>query len=445
MQFKCYNCHTTVPMPPHGGQVQCPNCRAINIVAAPATAPPTASSTGPAKLVAGGVAVLAVGALIAGWWGVGVGALSLIWAIAGALGKIKGPLELVFPHSTHKLTLMLGSLAMAGLVTTCGVMGVVGQRENDRQEALIVQKREVAAAEAKAVQQQRETDAAAAKAAHDEQLRAGVGTIAAETAAVLSNIDALIVAKQWQEAEAKLSQLSGTIAEYRALDPIPDEMRAPIQRHDELSAQLDDRRREHELANWIERAQLVVADPTKCEDQAEVEQLRAQQPQPPDGHPSRPEVERLRAGLDVCQANMPPPSQWQYRASEDPMGGVTAVAQIESANDFEFDFPYQGRQHATLVIRNDGGYDVMLVIERGQFVCTFGCSVQVRFDDGEAQRWRATEPSDYDTTVLFLRNESKFIKQLRKAKTLRIAADFFQEGTRVLEFPVARFEPGRLE
>jgi hypothetical protein len=444
MQFKCYNCHTTVSVP-HGGQFQCPNCRAINVVAAPVTAPPTTSPTRPAKLVAGSVAVLAVGALIAGWWGVGVGALTLIWAIAGALGKIKGPLELVFPHSTHKLALTLGSLAMAGLVTTCGVMGVVGQHENARQEALIVQKREVAAAEAKAVQQQRETDAAAAKAAHDEQLRARVGTTAVETAAVLSSVDALIAAEQWQEAEAKLSQLSGTIAEYRTLDPIPDEMLAPVQRHDELSAQLDDRRRERELAVWIERAQLVVADPTKCEDQAEVEQLRAQQPQPPDGHASRAEVERLRAGLDVCQVNMPPPSQWQYRASEDPMGGMTAVAQIESANDFEFDFPYQGRQHATLVLRNDGGYDVMLVIERGQFVCTFGCSVQVRFDDGEAQRWRATEPSDYDTTVLFLRNESKFIKQLRKATTLRIAADFFQEGTRVLEFPVARFEPGQLE
>jgi hypothetical protein len=445
MQFKCYNCHTTVSVPPHGGQFQCPNCRAINIVTAPITAPPTAPSTRPAKLVAGTVAVLAVGALIAGWWGVGVGVLTLIWAIAGALGKLKGPLELAFPHSTHRLALTLGSLVMAGLVTTCGVMGVVGQREKARQEALVVQQREVATAEAKAAQARRESDAAAAKAAHDQQLRARVGTIAAEAAAVLSSVEALIAAEQWQEAEAKLSQLGGTLAEYRAFDPILDEMRVPIQRYDELFAHLDSHRRESELAVWIERAQLVVADPIKCEDQTEVEQLRAQQTQPPDGHASRAEFERLRAGLDVCQVNMPPPSQWQYRASEDPMGGVTAVAQVESANDFEFDFPYQGRQHATLVLRNDGGYDVMLVIERGQFVCTFGCSVQVRFDDGEAQRWRATEPSDYDTTILFLRNESKFIKQLRKAKTVRIAADFFQEGTRVLEFPVARFEPGRLE
>src|SRR5262245_37761510 len=135
MQFKCYNCHAVVSAPPHGGQVQCPNCRATNIVAAPVTAP-TASSIS-AKYVAVGVAVLAVGALIAGWWGVGVGALSLIWAIAGALGKIKGPLELAFPHSTHKLALTLGSVATACLVTTCGVMGVVGQRDDARQKALV--------------------------------------------------------------------------------------------------------------------------------------------------------------------------------------------------------------------------------------------------------------------------------------------------------------------
>lgn len=141
---------------------------------------------------------------------------------------------------------------------------------------------------------------------------------------------------------------------------------------------------------------------------------------------------------------MPAPSAWRYNIRKDAMGGTVATATVDSSNTFEFDFPYTGTQNATLTIRNDKGRDVLLSIETGQFMCTLGCSVEVRFDDGKSVRWRATGTSDHSTTTIFLRKESNFIKALSKTDVLRIEAQFYQAGSRVLEFPVARFDAKKL-
>jgi hypothetical protein len=80
----------------------------------------------------------------------------------------------------------------------------------------------------------------------------------------------------------------------------------------------------------------------------------------------------------------------------------------------------------------------MLHISRGQFLCrTDSCSLMVRFDDKPAARFSAAEPADNSSTLLFIRDYSRFLRETRAAKVVRIEALFFQNGSRVFEFDVA--------
>jgi hypothetical protein len=138
--------------------------------------------------------------------------------------------------------------------------------------------------------------------------------------------------------------------------------------------------------------------------------------------------------------------QWIYSNSDDSMGRKRSLAQVKSENTLHLGFPYQGNQHGTLVLRNSArwGTDVMVNIERGQFLCRFdGCTVNVRFDDGPIQKYSASEPDDHSTTTMFLNNATRFISTLRKSKTVRVEATYYQEGSQTLEFNIEGLAVGR--
>ena len=143
-----------------------------------------------------------------------------------------------------------------------------------------------------------------------------------------------------------------------------------------------------------------------------------------------------------------PGAQWMYGASEDPMAkGTTYSATVQSTNTVSFDFPYSGAQHATLTLRTHPRYgkDVVLRIERGQFLCSSydGCNVLVRFDDGQPLTFSAGGPSDNSTETLFIRDYSRFVGGMLKAERVRISAEIYQEGSPVFEFDVRGFELSR--
>lgn len=113
---------------------------------------------------------------------------------------------------------------------------------------------------------------------------------------------------------------------------------------------------------------------------------------------------------------------------------------MNSLNEVNFDFPYRGNQRGTLTLRIHPKYgkDVMLSIDKGQFLCGIDdCTVSVRFDEGKAQNFSAVGPSDHSTTTLFIRGYDRFVAATKKAKHVYIEAQFFQQGTRVFEFDVA--------
>ena len=129
---------------------------------------------------------------------------------------------------------------------------------------------------------------------------------------------------------------------------------------------------------------------------------------------------------------------WNYSESEDKMGrGKIKSATVSSLNKVEFGFPYQNPQRATLQLRKhpEYGNDVILSIEKGQFICgVSSCSVQVKFGEGKATKYSASEPADNSSTVLFISDFASFVANTKKSKKVYIEAQFYQEGNRVFEF-----------
>ncbi len=132
---------------------------------------------------------------------------------------------------------------------------------------------------------------------------------------------------------------------------------------------------------------------------------------------------------------------WRYTIDEDKMGsGAVKLVTTRSTNVFEFNFPYGGKQRATLALRAHPrrGRDVMLSIEKGQLLCALDdCSVLVRFGDGKPQRFTASGASDRSSEVLFIGDHDTFAANLKKVRTLRIEAQVYQAGGQVFEFDVA--------
>ena len=130
-------------------------------------------------------------------------------------------------------------------------------------------------------------------------------------------------------------------------------------------------------------------------------------------------------------------------------GGTRRTASVDSTNTVNFGFPYNGEQHARLILRTDPqeGKDVMFRIEKGQILCPSyeSCWVQVRFDDEKPGNFSATGPADHSSEVVFLNDYSRFLTKMRKAKRVRIAVNIYQQGSPVFEFDVSGFDAGRYQ
>lgn len=143
-----------------------------------------------------------------------------------------------------------------------------------------------------------------------------------------------------------------------------------------------------------------------------------------------------------------PGSQWVYDQQTDPMGnGTTLFALVQSTNTVNFGLPYDGAQHATLTLRTHPrhGKDVILGIERGQFLCRSyeDCNVLVRFDDQQAVTFSGVGPADKSTESVFIRNYPRFVAGMLKAKRVRISVEVYREGAPVFEFDVSDFNDAK--
>lgn len=139
-------------------------------------------------------------------------------------------------------------------------------------------------------------------------------------------------------------------------------------------------------------------------------------------------------------------THWEYFDSVDEMTDKkTYMAEIVSENDVNFDFPYQGGSKLSFTIRESPQYgkDMLIRISKGQFnIGIYGETIKVRFDDEPAFDVKCTESSDYSTDVLFLNTKfyKKMLEKLKTSKTMKINAEFFNEGNHTFTFIVSGLE-----
>jgi hypothetical protein len=65
------------------------------------------------------------------------------------------------------------------------------------------------------------------------------------------------------------------------------------------------------------------------------------------------------------------------------------------------------------------------------------------FDDAKPERFSAIGPADNSSETVFLRNYDRFLGKLRKAKTVRMSLNVYQQGAPVFEFDVSGFNEAK--
>ena len=132
-------------------------------------------------------------------------------------------------------------------------------------------------------------------------------------------------------------------------------------------------------------------------------------------------------------------ADWRYSEEVDKMtGGREKWAQIESNNTLALQFPYAGPNYGRIYVRQHPrhGLDVFVSVDKGQILCPSydGCSVMVRFDENKPITFKASGSSDRDPRFVFLRSESRFIADAKKAKSILVQLEMYRGGSQLLEF-----------
>jgi hypothetical protein len=137
-------------------------------------------------------------------------------------------------------------------------------------------------------------------------------------------------------------------------------------------------------------------------------------------------------------------AHWKVNHPTDEMTDKAfVVASVTSINEVDFDFPYDGGSLLTMYVREkDNNTDVFFRISKGQFVCNeySGTDViTIRFDDEAPQKFKASESSTNDSSILFVARSSdakKIIQKCKTAKTMKVQLNFYSEGARIFNFEV---------
>jgi len=130
--------------------------------------------------------------------------------------------------------------------------------------------------------------------------------------------------------------------------------------------------------------------------------------------------------------------QWIYETQEDKINDSKIYFAHVDANELlDFKFPYDGGVTASILLRKwNNKTEAMLTITKGQFMPNTmeNHRIKVKFDNEKAESYLYTDPSDGSSTIAFISNAKKFISKLKNSKVVIVECEFFEEGTRTMEF-----------
>ena len=118
-------------------------------------------------------------------------------------------------------------------------------------------------------------------------------------------------------------------------------------------------------------------------------------------------------------------------------GNQTRTATLRSTNSLSLGFPYEGRNHGFIQVRQHPrwGLDVIISVEKGQIMCrSDDCNVNVRFGEAQPVVYRGSEPADNSSNVVFLNSTRGFINNASRVDKILVQMSFYQNGTQILTF-----------
>jgi len=134
-------------------------------------------------------------------------------------------------------------------------------------------------------------------------------------------------------------------------------------------------------------------------------------------------------------------STWIYSSTSDRMSARKLLSAVAvSDNQLALRFPYQGKNHVTVLLRQwDGEWPrVAIALDRGQHACD-ECTLRIRFDDDtEPQVFSTLGAADGDTRVVFLRDGQRFVERAQTARRFRVELVVYQNGTQIGDFRFRR-------
>lgn len=132
---------------------------------------------------------------------------------------------------------------------------------------------------------------------------------------------------------------------------------------------------------------------------------------------------------------------WRYSDSKDEMTSKeNHYADLPSDNAIRFIRynKYQRSALSTLYIRKQDGEDgVILEVVNGQFITG---EAMVRFDNKKLITFETSAPEDGSNNQVFITPAKKFIRLLKKSKKVLIQTEFYQNGSKIIEFTPAGFK-----
>ena len=136
--------------------------------------------------------------------------------------------------------------------------------------------------------------------------------------------------------------------------------------------------------------------------------------------------------------------EWIYSSHVDSATGrQVKTGRLVSRNSMDFDFPYNGIQFGSFVLRKHPrhGVDAFLSIKKGQLLCDSytNQSVLIRFDNSSAIPYTCGKSTDYSSDIVFIEDVGQLIGRMKRAKTMYLTATVYGEGSRTWQFKVEGF------
>ena len=111
----------------------------------------------------------------------------------------------------------------------------------------------------------------------------------------------------------------------------------------------------------------------------------------------------------------------------------------KSINSLNLDFPYNGKNHGEIILRNSKKYEIEILfsIDKGQILCDVSvCRGKIKFDSSPSIKFIGGKSVDRRSDIIILQKDEHLIELLKSSKKVLIEIPLYREGNQILEFNI---------